>query len=250
MRFLPLVRAGVATLSAVAVLAACTSGSGTAPGGGTTASRPSSLGTAGPGSASAPVTSPPVHGSPVPAPLTVETTSGRLHGLATSTSREFLGVRYAKPPTGPRRWTMPVPEPKASGTVPATEPGASCAQAGSAPGASATASTSEDCLFLNVTTPRTMTPGERLPVMVWWHGGGYTSGSGSAYDAQRLAARGVVVVTVNYRLGVFGYLSLPGLKGSGDFGLGDQILATRWAKHNAAAFGGDPDDITVFGESA
>lgn len=185
------------------------------------------------------------------APLTVDTTSGRLHGTATATAREFLGVRYAQPPTGARRWTMPVAPPKPSGAVQATKPGPSCAQAGSAPGASATSSVSEDCLFLNVTTPKTMRAGQQLPVMVWWHGGGYTSGSGSAYDAQRLASRGhVIVVTVNYRLGVFGYLSLPGLPGSGDFGLADQILATRWAKTNAAAFGGDPGNITVFGESA
>jgi para-nitrobenzyl esterase len=158
---------------------------------------------------------------------------------------------YAQPPTGARRWTMPVAPPRPSGTVQATKPGPSCAQAGSAPGASATSSASEDCLFLNVTTPKTMRAGHKLPVMVWWHGGGYTSGSGSAYDAQRLASRGhVIVVTVNYRLGVFGYLSLPGLPGSGDFGLADQILATRWAKSNAAAFGGDPGNITVFGESS
>jgi para-nitrobenzyl esterase len=146
---------------------------------------------------------------------------------------------------------MPVAPARPSGTVPATKAGPSCAQGGSAPGASATTSTSEDCLFLNVTTPKTARAGQRLPVMVWWHGGGYTSGSGSAYDAQRQASRGhVIVVTVNYRLGVFGYLSLPGLAGSGDFGLGDQILATRWAKQNAPAFGGDPGNITVFGESA
>jgi para-nitrobenzyl esterase len=186
-----------------------------------------------------------------PAPLTVGTTGGQLHGVATSTVREFLGVRYAQAPTGQRRWTMPVAPLKASGTVQATKPGPSCAQTSAAPGASATASSSEDCLLLNVTTPKTMRAGQKLPVMVWWHGGGYTSGSGSAYDAQRLASRGhVMVVTVNYRLGVFGYLSLPGLAGSGDFGLADQILATRWAKQNAAAFGGDPDNLTVFGESA
>jgi para-nitrobenzyl esterase len=187
----------------------------------------------------------------VKAPLTVATTGGRLHGVASSAAREFLGIRYAQAPTGQRRWTMPVAPPKASGIVQAAKPGPSCAQTSAATGAAATASSSEDCLFLNVTTPTTMRAGAKLPVMVWWHGGGYTSGSGSAYDAQRLASRGhVMVVTVNYRLGVFGYLSLPGLTGSGDFGLADQILATRWAKQNAAAFGGDPDNLTVFGESA
>jgi para-nitrobenzyl esterase len=185
------------------------------------------------------------------APSTVDTTSGNLQGTVTDTARQFLGVRYAEAPTGDRRWTDPVAPPKPAGTVDATKAGPSCAQAGSAPGADATASTSEDCLFLNVTTPKDLHPGEKLPVMVWWHGGGYTSGSGAAYDAQRLAAGGrVMVVTVNYRLGVFGYLSLPGLAGSGDFGLADQILATRWARDNAAAFGGDPQNLTVFGESS
>src|SRR5690606_10400691 len=90
-----------------------------------------------------------------------------------------------------------------------------------------------------------------LPVMVWLHGGGYTTGSGSTYDARRLAARGdVIVVTPNYRLGVFGYLGLEGLPGSGTFGLADQIAALRWTKRNAAAFGGDPRNVTLFGESA
>lgn len=180
------------------------------------------------------------------ASLTVTTSSGRLHGLATSSAREFLGVRYALPPTGARRWTDPQPAPAASGVVDATRPGARCAQ-----GSGASASTSEDCLFLNVTTPLDQKPGEKLPVMVWWHGGGFTSGAGSDYDAQRLASQGhVVVVTVNYRLGAFGYLGLPGLAGSGDFGFADQVAATRWAKTNAAAFGGDPNNLTVFGESA
>jgi para-nitrobenzyl esterase len=108
----------------------------------------------------------PAPAADVKAPLTVDTTSGRLAGVATSTAREFLGVRYAQAPTGDRRWTMPVAPPRPSGTVLAIKPGPSCAQAGSAPGASATGSTSEDCLFLNVTTPKTMRPGEKLPVMV------------------------------------------------------------------------------------
>lgn len=185
------------------------------------------------------------------APLRVDTTSGDLQGLATDTARQFLGVRYAEAPTGQRRWTMPVAPPRPSGTVQATAPGAACAQSSGVPGADATASSSEDCLFLNVTTPKDTRPGEKLPVMVWWHGGGYTTGSGALYDAQRLATQGrVMVVTVNYRLGVLGYLSLPGLAGSGDFGLADQMLATRWARNNAAAFGGDPGNVTVFGESA
>ena len=102
-----------------------------------------------------------------------------------------------------------------------------------------------------MTTPRNVTAGVNLPVMVWWHGGGYTFGGGAEYGAQRLATQGhVIVVTVNMRLGIFGYLGLPRLKGGGDFGLEDELLATRWAKRNARAFGGDPDNITVFGESS
>jgi para-nitrobenzyl esterase len=181
---------------------------------------------------------------------TATTSSGRLRGIATGSAHEFLGVRFAKPPVGPRRWTLPEPPDRASGTVDATKPGSPCAQAGAAPGAKATASVSEDCLFLNVTTPKDARPGDRLPVMVWWHGGGFTSGSGSAYDAQRLASQGhVIVVTANKRLGIFGYLGLRGLPGSGNFGFADQLASARWARENAAAFGGDPRNLTVFGES-
>ena len=196
-------------------------------------------------------TSSPEPRATVDAPLQVSTSSGELHGFTTDTTRQFLGVRYAQPPVGDRRWKNPAPVTEAAGVVDATKAGASCPQAGEVPGASATTSKTEDCLFVNVTTPKRLTEGAELPVMVWWHGGGYTSGAGSAYDPQRLASRGdVVVVTVNYRLGVFGYLGLPGLDGGGDFGFADQLAATRWAKDNAAAFGGDPDNITVFGQSA
>lgn len=233
---IPMTRA-LAALFAVLVLAACTSDP-----------EPGPILTPTPTPVSTAPSSPAATTTTDLAPLTVDTTSGRLEGLTQGQTRAFLSVRYAKPPTGQRRWTDPEPGPKATGMVDARKPGARCAQ-----GATATeaVSTSEDCLFLNVTTPSAVKAGQKLPVMVWWHGGGYTSGAGSDYDAGRLAERGrVVVVTVNYRLGVFGYLSLPGLKGSGDFGLADQILATRWARQNAAAFGGDPGNVTVFGESS
>ncbi|MFJ2954705.1 carboxylesterase family protein [Streptomyces sp. NPDC087270] len=131
----------------------------------------------------------------------------------------------------------------------AARPGDRCPQTDGGPGQPA--STDEDCLFANVTTPREVAPGARLPVMVWWHGGGYTHGAGSDYNADRLAAQGnVIVVTLNYRLGVFGYFGLPGLPGSGNFGLEDQIAGTQRAKDNAKAFGSDPDNVTVFGESS
>jgi para-nitrobenzyl esterase len=114
------------------------------------------------------------------------------------------------------------------------------------------ASTSEDCLYLNVTTPHSGVPDGPRPVMVWVHGGGFTQGAGSDYDPYRLAVGGdVVVVTVNYRLGIFGFYGHPGLTvDSGAFGLEDQQAALRWVQRNARAFGGDPHNVTLFGESA
>ncbi|OKJ13859.1 carboxylesterase/lipase family protein [Kitasatospora sp. CB01950] len=183
------------------------------------------------------------------APDTVRVETGLLHGSVTGDARHFLGVPYAKPPVGDLRWVPPQPATPWSGVREATRPGSRCPQSAGGPGLPG--STDEDCLYLNVTTPARVAPGARLPVMVWWHGGGYDSGAGSDYDADRLASQGdVVVVTLNYRLGVFGYFGLPDLPGSGDFGLEDQLAGARWAKRNAAAFGGDPDNITVFGESA
>ncbi|MCE0537516.1 carboxylesterase family protein [Kineosporia rhizophila] len=186
--------------------------------------------------------------TPTGDPLVAETTSGRLEGKADGLVNRFLGVRYAEPPTGERRWTLPELAEQAVEPVSARKSGPRCAQTATEENP---LSRSEDCLFLDVTAPATARGGQNLPVMVWWHGGDYTHGSGSDYDAARLAAEGnVIVVTVNYRLGVFGYLSLPGLEGSGTFGLADQVMATRWARRNATAFGGDPDNVTVFGESA
>ncbi|MEW2545914.1 carboxylesterase family protein [Streptomyces sp. NPDC047002] len=183
------------------------------------------------------------------APTTVTTSSGTYQGVQRGGVREFLGIRYAQAPTGAHRWTLPRAATAPQGVRHADKPGPRCAQSAAAPGAKPTLS--EDCLFLNVTAPRDLRKGEKLPVMVWWHGGGYTSGAGSDYDAQRLADDGhVMVVTANYRLGVFGYLGLPGLEGSGDFGLADQVQSLRWTKANAARFGGDPDNVTVFGQSA
>ncbi|GGF34614.1 carboxylesterase/lipase family protein [Williamsia phyllosphaerae] len=187
--------------------------------------------------------------APVDAPLTVSTTSGVLHGKAGPNTRQFLGIRYAAAPTGDKRWTLPQAVDDPNSDVDASAPGAQCEQTPT-PGASAPAP-SEDCLFVNVTTPRTAAPEARLPVMVWWHGGGYTTDSGAEYDPQRLADAGnVMVVTVNYRLGIFGYLALPGLDGGGNFGFADQLESLRWVQRNAAAFGGDPDNVTVFGQSA
>ncbi|AZG46546.1 carboxylesterase/lipase family protein [Gordonia insulae] len=184
-----------------------------------------------------------------PAPLRVSTTSGELTGIRTAHARQFLGVRYAQPPIGERRWRLPRPIATPSAQVDAGRAGSPCPQTAPVPGDHP--APSEDCLSLNVTTPQSIDDPTGLPVMVWWHGGGYTTGAGSAYDPQRLADRGnVIVVTVNYRLGMFGYLNAPGLDGGGDFGFADQIESLRWIKANARAFGGDPGNVTVFGQSA
>ena len=187
-------------------------------------------------------------GPPADASLTVRVDAGLLRGMATDSTRQFLGIPYAQPPLGALRWAKPRPASHWSGVREATAAGSSCPQDSVPPGVPAP---DEDCLYLNVTTPPHTRPGDRLPVMVWWHGGGYTSGAGGAYDAQRMASQGnVIVVTLNYRLGIFGYFGLPGLPGSGNFGFADQLAGLTWANRNATAFGGDPGNVTVFGESA
>jgi len=175
----------------------------------------------------------------------VWTDSGPVRGVIAADHRRFQGIPYAAPPVGELRWRSP--RPPATWTTPrdATQPGNRCAQL---PGAGTPPSVEEDCLYLNVTTPRFA---RHRPVLVWLHGGGFVAGSGSEYDARRLAVTGdVVVVTINYRLGVFGIFGHPGLAGSGTFGMEDQQAALRWVKRNAAAFGGDPRRVTLVGQSA
>jgi para-nitrobenzyl esterase len=164
---------------------------------------------------------------------------------------EFLGIRYAAPPVGRLRWHPPQPAAAWSGTRAATRPGRQCPQALDG----GTITTAEDCLFLNVYAPADRPAGPR-PVMVWIHGGSFKYGSGGDYDASALAARGVVVVTINYRLGALGFLALPSLASeaadhtSGAYGLMDQQAALRWVQANITAFGGDRHKVTIFGESA
>ncbi|MCX5386393.1 carboxylesterase/lipase family protein [Streptomyces sp. NBC_00083] len=186
---------------------------------------------------------PPSSAAPV-----VHTLAGAVRGAARDGYRVFDGVPYAAPPVGALRWTPPRPAAAWSGVREATEPGAACAQpAGEVPGGS----TSEDCLYLNVTAPAGASAGRPRPVIVWLHGGGFTSGTGSSYDAHRMARDGdVVVVTVNYRLGALGFLGRPGLAGSGTFGLADQQAALRYVRDNIRGFGGDPRNVTLAGESA
>ncbi|WP_410647755.1 carboxylesterase/lipase family protein [Amycolatopsis sp. cmx-4-54] len=175
-------------------------------------------------------------------PLVVPTDAGPVRGREAGPTRTFSGIRFAAPPVGEDRWKPPRPPEPWKDVADATKPGPACTQY--LPGSA------EDCLFLNVTVPRDA-GSRRLPVLVWLHGGGYTMDAGSLYGAQRLAAQGdVVVVATNYRLGVFGYFGLPGLAGSGDFGLMDQLSALRWTQRNISAFGGDPRNVTLAGQSA
>ncbi|GAA4608432.1 carboxylesterase family protein [Actinoplanes octamycinicus] len=175
----------------------------------------------------------------------VRTDAGVIRGVDHDGYRTFEGIPYAAPPTGDLRWRAPQPVTPWPGVRPATSAGPACAQLPADP----ESPSGEDCLYLNVTAPRDGRT--RRPVVVWLHGGSFQTGSGGMYDAHRLAVRGgAVVVTVNYRLGVLGYLGLPGLAGSGTFGLQDQQAALRWVRRNAAAFGGDPGNITLAGQSA
>ncbi|XP_069103815.1 pyrethroid hydrolase Ces2e-like [Argopecten irradians] len=159
---------------------------------------------------------------------------------------QFKGIPYAKPPVGPLRFSKPVKQPPWSDTLNATEYKPGCIQ--SDPG---NLPTSEDCLFLNVYVPSEVSAIANKTVMVWIHGGGYTSGAGSLYDGSFLALHGdVIVVTLNYRLGVLGFFSTGDANARGNYGLWDQIEALKWVKSNIRNFGGNPDSVTLFGESA
>lgn len=189
----------------------------------------------------------------------VRTSGGLLRGVARPDGgAEFLGIPYAQPPVGDLRWHEPAPVKPWSGVLTANRFGAACAQPLMADWNRHDAEAGkEDCLFLNVIAP--VWPAKQLlPVMFWLHGGGNVGGSASSalYKDGTLIRHGVLLVTVSYRLGIFGFFSHPGLsaesahRGSGNYGLMDQILALRWVRDNIARFGGDPNNITVFGNSA
>ena len=182
-------------------------------------------------------------------PLAV-TSTGRVQGKVAGATDEFLGILYAAPPAGALRWAPPQPAAPWSGTRPATSFAPHCPQSASPFGL---ASTSEDCLFLNVFRPANG-PGNR-PVMVWLHGGALVTGESDGYDPANLVRRGVVVVTINYRLGALGFLADRALAAqpggpAGNYGLMDQQAALRWVHRNIARFGGNPHNVTIFGESA
>jgi len=189
--------------------------------------------------------------------LEVTTTEGAVRGALRDGVRAFLGLPYATPPVGDLRWTAPRPPAKWSGVRDATERGPACVQNGLT-GGMYDPSTSEDCLTVNVWTPEVVR--QPLPVMVWIHGGGFLLGTGgdTTFDGASLTrTQGVIVVTLNYRLGPFGFLRHPALTTedpahptSGNLGLEDQRRALEWVRDNARAFGGDPTKVTLFGESA
>ncbi len=186
----------------------------------------------------------------------LQTPIGNITGETAGSVKKYLGIPYAKPPIGSLRWKAPVAKGNL-GNYDATRKRDGCPQG---PGMTGVFFTSEDCLYLDIYTPKNIsTP---VPVMVFLHGGGYDIGSGGEpqYDGTRLAERGVIVVTVNYRLGILGHLALAdlsaegfdddGVAHSGNYAFLDQIMALQWVQDNISAFGGDKDNVTLFGESA
>lgn len=188
-------------------------------------------------------------------PRVVRLADGPVRGLAGDGVTEFHGIPYAAAPIGPLRWQPPIPPPRWKAVRDASKPGLRCIQDIRAD-PDFGRPTSEDCLNLSVWTPDGATPQSRRAVMVWIHGGGFLNGSSDIYNARWLATRGdIVVVTINYRLGALGFLAHPALAGPagedpGNYGLADQQAALRWVRDNIPAFGGDPDRVTIAGESA
>ncbi len=188
----------------------------------------------------------------------VDAPAGRVRGAVIDGVQVFKGIPYAQPPVGPLRWRPPLPATKWKGTRDATTFGAVCIQPQGKPGTfyySVRPSESEDCLFLNIFA---LPDAKKAPVFFWIHGGALSGGWGSdpLYDGTKIAQRGVMVVSINYRMGPLGFLAHPLLSAespqriSGNYGLMDQILALQWVQKNIAAFGGDPANVTIAGQSA
>ena len=192
--------------------------------------------------------------------LTVKTEQGKVRGKTINDGKvkAFLGLPYAAPPVGDLRWKAPQPPAKWKGERDATKFGAHCAQVRIWDDiAFQDAGPSEDCLFLNVYAPAGASARSKLPVMFWIHGGGYAAGASSEprHNGDFLPTKGVVLVTINYRLGVFGFLATADLAreaggAAGNYGLLDMVAALEWVKANIGNFGGDPGNVTIFGESA
>src|SRR5512133_1190862 len=182
----------------------------------------------------------------------VRTDSGAVRGVAVAGGFAFRRLPYAAPPTGELRWRAPRPPASWRGVRDATQYAASCPQQPS--GFAGPGPFSEDCLYLNVSTPTLRRHAQR-PVLVWIHGGGFTQDASRNYDASKLAAAGILVVTINYRLGALGFLAHPALAArpggpAGNYGLMDQQAALRWVKRDISRFGGDPHNVTIAGQSA
>jgi para-nitrobenzyl esterase len=183
----------------------------------------------------------------------VVTEQGAVQGVSNAQGREFLGIPYAAPPVGALRWQPPQPAARRQETLLADHFANNCPQFGTPFGLQ---SFNEDCLFLNVYTPRVGSGLRKDPVMVWIHPGAFQFGESNDWDPRKMVDRGVVVVTINYRLGALGFLAHPALsaesrdRSSGNYGLMDQQAALRWVRRNIARFGGDPNNVTLFGESA
>src|SRR5579871_2380347 len=192
--------------------------------------------------------------------LKVKTEQGKVTGKTINDGkvRAFLGLPYAAPPLGALRWKAPQPAAKWKGDRDATKFGAHCAQGRVFDDmVFQDAGPSEDCLFVNVYTPADAKKDAKLPVMFWIHGGGYSGGGSSEprHNGDFLPLKGVVLVTINYRLGVFGFLVTDELAKenngvAGNYGLLDMVAALQWVKSNIGEFGGDPSNVTIFGESA
>jgi para-nitrobenzyl esterase len=202
------------------------------------------------GATSAAFASPGTHHGPI-----VRTDSGTVRGLASNTVEKFLGLPYAKPPIDGLRWRPPVPASHWPGIRDATTDPPACPQDPGALVPGTSSATREDCLYLSIYRPARTSPRAKLPVLFWMHGGGYGSGAGWLYDGSALASKNAaIVVTINYRLGALGYLTLPSLDAeqgnSGNYGFLDQIAALRWVRDNIGAFGGDPARVAIDGQSA
>lgn len=189
----------------------------------------------------------------------VNTVNGAVRGVAHDGIASFKGIPYAAPPIGEYRWRAPQPVTPWTGERDASKFGASCPQVSwSSNGAKIMEGTSEDCLYLNLWEPADAASESKLPVMVWIHGGAFVGGSGSEemFSGEAFARQGVILVTFNYRLGTLGHFAFPALtlqhpeEPKGSYAYMDMIAALKWVHDNIASFGGDPDNVTIFGESA